>query len=142
MINKEFIKRKISLIQDDLIHMADFRDYSFDEVATDYSKQATIERLMERIITRALDINQHLIAQLNEKDFAGPKDYKSTFILLANFSVYPKEFAEEISKSIGTRNKLVHEYNDISQEAIYNSIKDCLADYQQYCDFILAFIEK
>ncbi|MEK7175736.1 MAG: HepT-like ribonuclease domain-containing protein [Patescibacteria group bacterium] len=142
MLNKDLIKRKISLIQDDLIHMADFKDATFEEVTTNYGKQAIIERLMERIINRAIDINQHLIAELGKEDSSGPKDYKNTFTLLVKFSIYPEEFGQEISKSIGTRNKLVHEYDNVNQQAIYNSIKDCLIDYQQYCDFILKFIDK
>jgi uncharacterized protein YutE (UPF0331/DUF86 family) len=142
MIRQNFIKRKISLIQDDLNHIAEFAQCSFDEIATDFVKQAALERILERIITRAIDINQHLIAELADKNISPPKDYKETFLALAKMGIYPAKFAEEISKSVATRNKLVHEYDKVDQIAIYNSVGDCLRDYTQYCDYILKFLEK
>jgi len=142
MININFIKRKISLIQDELAHLTDFKEYSFDEVAADYVKQAAMERILERIINRAIDINQHLIAELAKKETSSPKDYTETFLTLSEFDIYPKEFGKEISKSIGTRNKLAHEYDKVNHATIYNSVGDCLKDYHQYCDYILKFLEK
>lgn len=141
MINEKFIKRKISLIQDDLAKFVDFAKYSFEEIASDYVKQAAIERFLERIINRAIDINQHLIVELATKGISAPKDYTETFMILINLNVYPKEFGKEISKSVGTRNILVHEYDKTDQKLIYNSIADCLRDYHKYCNYILKFIE-
>lgn len=142
MLNKEFVKRKINLIGEDLVHLAEFSQYSFSEIASDYKKQAIIERLLERIIMRAIDINQHLIAELSNKDIVIPKDYKETFSGLVNLKIYSKEFADEISKSVGTRNILVHEYDKVDYTKVYFSVKDCLRDYHQYCQHILDFLEK
>lgn len=142
MIRKDFVKRKISLIQDDLSHLTNFNDLSFDEIAKDAIRQAAVERFLERIINRAVDINQYLISELATKDTSPPKDYKETFTVLAGLGIYSKEFAAEISKSVGTRNKLVHEYNNIDRNMIYQSVGDCLRDYHQYCDFILEFLRK
>lgn len=141
MINKIFIKRKISLIQDDLANFSHFAQYSFDEIAKDYIKQAATERFLERVVNRAIDINQHLIAELATKDTSSPKTYTDTFIMLPDLGVYSSDFAVEISKSVGTRNKLVHEYDKADQRLIYDSIADCLRDYQQYCGYILKFLE-
>lgn len=142
MINPIFVKRKISLIQDDLANFAHFARYSFDEIAKDHIKQAATERFLERVVNRAIDINQHLIAELATKDTSPPKTYTDTFIILADLGVCPKDFAAEISKSVGTRNKLVHEYDKVDQISIYNSIADCLRDYQQYCGYLLKFLEE
>ena len=141
MINKIFVKRKISLIQDDLANFSHFAQYSFEEIAKDYIKQAATERFLERVVNRAIDINQHLIAELATKDTSSPKTYTDTFIMLPDLGVYSKDFATEISKSVGTRNKLVHEYDKVDQKIIYDSIADCLRDYQQYCGYILKFLE-
>jgi uncharacterized protein YutE (UPF0331/DUF86 family) len=142
MIRKDFIKRKISLIQDDLAHLAEFARCSFDEIVADFVKEAAMERILERIINRAVDINQHLIAELVTKDTSSPKDYTETFLLLSGFGIYSEDFGKEISKSIGTRNKLVHEYDKVDYFLIYDSVGDCLRDYHQYCEYILKFIEK
>lgn len=141
MINEIFVKRKISLIQDDLANFSHFAQYSFDEIAKDYIKQAATERFLERVVNRAIDINQHLIAELATKDTSSPKTYTDTFIILSDLGVYPKDFAKEISKSVGTRNTLVYEYDKTDHREIYNSIGDCLRDYNKYCEYVLEFIE-
>ena len=63
MVNRDFIYRKISLIEDELMHLTEFENMTLDEVAKDYKSQAIVERLLERIITRAIDVNQHLIGE-------------------------------------------------------------------------------
>ena len=142
MFNKDFISRKITLIEEELCRLEEFSQYSLNEIASDYKKQAIFERLLERIISRAIDINQHLIAELSTKETLSPKTYKETFLNLVDFKVYPQEFAEQISKSAGTRNILVHDYDVADYSKIYSSISDCLKDYHQYCQYILDFLEK
>lgn len=142
MINKEFIKRKISLVEDELANLSGFASYSFDEIAKDYVKLAATERFLERVVNRAIDINQHLIAELSTKDTPTPKDYTETFTILSSLGIYPEDFGKAISKSVGTRNTLVHEYDKIDKELIYDSIGDCLKDYHKYCEYILKFLDK
>lgn len=142
MIKEDFVKRKISLIQDELNNLERLSHYSFDEIASDPIKQGALERFLERVINRAIDINNHIIAELAGLDTTTPKDYTDSFLELAKLGIYTKEFAESISKSAGTRNVLVHEYDKIDQTRIYNSVADCLRDYHKYCGYILEFLER
>ena len=130
------------MIQDELIKLSSFSGRAFNEIASDFIKQAAIERLLERIINRAIDINQHLIKELAPPAISPPKDYKETFSVLAEMGVYAKEFGQEIGKNVGTRNILIHDYDKIDYSRIYDSIDDCLKDYREYCDYILKFLEE
>ena len=141
MLRRDFIFRKISLIQDDLVKLGTFAHFTLNEIVSDFVKQAAVERLLERIITRAIDVNQHLIAELPKKEISPPKDYRETFLILSELNVYPKEFGESVAKSVGTRNVLVHEYVNIDQRLVYGSIGDCLKDYSTYVDFVLKFLD-
>lgn len=64
MVDSGFIQRKIKLIQEDLGKLESLSRYSFEEIAADFMKMAVVERLLEKIIMRAIDVNQHLIAEL------------------------------------------------------------------------------
>jgi uncharacterized protein YutE (UPF0331/DUF86 family) len=101
-------------------------------------KQAALERYLERIINRAIDINQYLIAELATKDTSPPLDYTETFLRLVDLGVFPPGFSKHIAKSVGTRNILIHEYNAIDYSSIYSSISDCLRDYHEYCNSMLS----
>ena len=142
MIRKDLVQRKISLIQDELVKLRQFETMTLDEIATDFLKQNALERILEKIINRAIDINNHLIAELAKETTSPPKDYHDTFLRLAELGLYPLEFAREIAKSVGTRNMLAHEYERVDEKAVYDSIGDCLKDYHAYGDYILKFLEK
>lgn len=142
MIRQDLIERKISLIQDELVKLRQFESMTINEIAGDFIKQNALERILEKIINRAIDINTHIIAELTQESTSPPKDYRDTFLRLADSHIYPDDFAKEIAKSVDTRNVLIHEYESVDQKVIYNSISDCLRDYRLYCDYILKFLDK
>ncbi|HEY4483231.1 MAG TPA: DUF86 domain-containing protein [Candidatus Paceibacterota bacterium] len=142
MLSPDIVKRKLSLIQDDLVNLGALGEHTISEVASDPVKQAALERFLERVINRAVDVNQHLIKELATSHTSPPKDYRETFMRLSELGLYPKDFAEEICKSIGTRNALTHEYDNVNNELIYNSVDDCLRDYKKYIDYVLDFLAR
>jgi uncharacterized protein YutE (UPF0331/DUF86 family) len=144
MLRKDFIKKKISLIQEELGNLVVFKEFTLEEVAGDFFKYNTLERLLEKIIIRAIDINQHIIGELADEKTKAPDSYRDTFTEIAKFEVYPKEFGEKISQSVGTRNILVHDYDDekTDYQKIYYSVDDCLKEYHKYCEYILEFLDK
>ena len=140
MLSKEFVEKKVSLIEEDVKRLKDFGNMTAEEIFLNYEKQATVERLMERIIARAIDINQYLIRQLN-KDVI-PQNYRQTFLILSDLGIYDEKFGERISKSIGIRNVLIHDYDKIDFKLLYSSISDCISDYIKYCNYIIDFLSR
>ena len=138
MLDKEFIKNKINFIQEELGILSKLQNYSFQEIVSDYFKHSTVERIIEKVIGDALDVNQHIISESQKIEV--PNDYKGTFLVLANLMILPKDFSETIAQSVGLRNALVHNYRRLDEEKLYHSIKDCLNDYTKYCEYILSFI--
>lgn len=142
MVDKKFVRHKISLIQNELKDLEKLKKYSLEEILGDFFKFNTLERIMEKIVIRAIDINQHLLLESATKEIETPKSYRETFLELAKLDVYPKNFAERIANSAGMRNILVHEYDKVDYSMIYSSIEDCLRDYHQYCQYVLDFIDE
>ena len=141
MFDKDFIKRKTKLIHEDIRKLEDLSEYSFDDLAKDAIRFSAVERFLEKIIMRAIDINQHLIAELGQ-GYESVKSYEDTFYRLADLKVYDEEFAKTIAPSAGLRNRLVHEYNDTNPKIIYQSVGDAIKQYAQYCKYILDFLGK
>lgn len=140
MLDKDFILRKIKLIQEDLGRLERLSQFTFDEIASDQIKMDAVERMLEKIIMRAIDINQHLIAELG-KGNEPIRGYEDTFYVLSQLGVYDNDFAKKIAPSAGLRNRLVHEYNDTKSEIIYSSVEEAIKQYTAYCDFILRFLK-
>ena len=128
MLDKDLIKRKIAFIARELVALAKYKEMTFEETAQNFETQALVERLLERVITRGIDINKHIIANAAEKteNLEPVIKYRETFLRLADIGVYSREFAEKIAPSAGFRNALVHEYNNIDKKILQKSIKEAI----------------
>lgn len=138
MLDKNFITRKIKLIQEEIAKVEELSNYTFEEIKDDFIKRYSVERALEKIIMRAIDINQHIIAE-NAVGYETIRGYEDTFHNLAKLNVYPEAFSKQIAPSAGLRNRLVHEYNDTKDEIIYNSVADAITQYTEYCNYILKY---
>lgn len=141
MLDKNFITRKIKLIQEEVSRLEELDKYTFEEIKNDFIKRYSVERALEKIIMRAIDINQHIIAE-NAVGDEKIRGYEDTFYILEKLDIYPEEFARKIAPSAGLRNRLVHEYNDTKDEIIYTSVSDAITQYTEYCNYILKYITK
>lgn len=141
MLDQELIKTKIDLIQRDLERLEELRGYTLDEIAGDFYKWSALKLTLVEIIGRAVDINSHIIAELQEKE-AAPGTLRETFLRLADLNILPRDFAEKIAESARFRNKIVHEYNHLEEDKVYYSVDEALAQYAKYCGYVLEFIEQ
>lgn len=144
MLRPEFAQRKLHLIAEDLGRLLQYRDESWESITADFVKLAALERLIERIVMRAIDINEHLIAELGSgtESRTARLTYRETFLRLADLDVYPKDFAERIARSASLRNILVHDYNDADRRIVCGAIRPCLEDYRSYIESVAAFIDR
>jgi uncharacterized protein YutE (UPF0331/DUF86 family) len=140
-MDKDFVKEKLNLITRDLERLKEFSGMTFSEIAGDFLKYAALKNILMEIIGRAIDVNEHLIAELSGAKTEAPKTYRQTFSILGEISVLPKEFSEEISKSAGFRNAIVHEYNNLDKSEIYHTVDDAISQYAKYCEYILNYLE-
>ena len=141
MLDHELIQRKVKLIQEDLSRLEPMAEYSFDQVAKDLMKYDAVERRLERIVTRAIDVNRHVIAELG-KGSESARTYEDTFLRLADLGIYPDKFAREIAPSAGLRNVLVHEYDEVDPKLVFQSVGKALFQYAKYCEYLLKLIKK
>jgi len=142
MLNRELIKTKIHYITQDLEQLKSFGAGTFDEIAKDAMKYAAVQNLLMKIIGRAIDINEHIISKKVGLEKGLRLKYRETFLELGELGVLPKKFAQEISKSAGFRNALVHDYNNLEDYLVYKSIGDAISQYTKYCDYILKYLKK
>ena len=141
MLDHDLIKRKTALITEELERLLEFKHLTLADTAKDFRTQAIVERLFERIITRAIDVNQHFIAELGS-EMPFPRTYRETFLRLANFGVYDETFAEQIAPSAGFRNALVHDYDMLDEATLTKNIGEAITDYNEYCRSVLDFLDQ
>jgi hypothetical protein len=62
VVRAEFVQRKLQLIAEDLGRLAQLAGESYEAITSDFVKMAAVERIIERIVMRAIDVNEHLIS--------------------------------------------------------------------------------
>lgn len=142
MLRPEFVRRKLHLIAEDLERLVRHRDETLASLTADELKLAAVERYLERIVMRAIDVNEHLLSELaSGEGKTGRLAYRDTFLMLAQLDVYPRDFADQIARSAGLRNILVHDYNDADRRIVHASVRSCLRDYHRYLEYVEAFLD-
>ncbi|MBI2267925.1 MAG: DUF86 domain-containing protein [Candidatus Blackburnbacteria bacterium] len=134
LIDKQLVTRKAKLIEEDLAKLEDFEAISLEQYLKSLEARLQVERLLERIIGRVIDINYHI---LREEFKIIPNDYFQSFMQLGEKGIISKDFAEEIAASTGLRNALAHEYDTVDSTLVYASIKKCLREIPKYLSQVL-----
>ncbi len=110
---------------------------TIDNYKKDILIKRTIEREIQLIVESATDINNMLLKKIDK----GPaKDYFNSFIDLAENNIIEMDFALQIAPSTGLRNILVHEYNRIDDNIVFNSIENIIKYYKRYFEEISEYL--
>lgn len=133
-VDIQLIHRKIKLIEADLSFLTKYKNISLEKYLKSRESQLVIERLLEKITGRLIDLNYHL---LKEKYEIMPEDYYDSFIEIGKRKIITAEFAEEIAKSSGLRNALAHEYDKIDEKMVHKAIGTSLTQIPKYLKIIL-----
>ena len=136
-IDIQLIRRKVKLLEADLAALRKYRNVSLEEYLKNQETQLIVERLLEKITGRLIDINYHI---LKEEYEIMPEDYYNSFIEMGKNRIVTPEFAEEIAKSAGLRNALAHEYEKIDQTLVHRAINMDLTQIPQYIQKVTDFL--
>ena len=137
MSDHDRICAKLDKLQSYYTELKSFSSISLDEYINNSIYRRAIERTIQLIVECATDINNMLLKMQGNK---GAVDYFNSFIDIAEEDIIPNEFALKIAPSTGLRNILVHEYEEINDEVVYNSINTCLQYYLEYMNLINQYL--
>ncbi len=139
MTDPEMVHRKISLITTDLHRLTELVERGAGDLISDEVAMAAGERYLERVISRMIDINYHLITSEGEPP---PKDYYLSFIQLSiKPPILDKPFAERIASAAGLRNRIIHEYDDIDPGLTFEGMRSAVRDIPLYAKAVLEYLE-
>lgn len=139
MIDKVLVTRKINLISEDFEALRSLASLSYDDYAAKETNEVLAERYLERMIGRMIDVNYHIIT---EEGHPPPSDYFRSFLDLAKIGVLPRGFAEQIAPCAGLRNRIVHEYNEIDVDKVYQSLQAVIKDVPSFLEYIMDYVSK
>ncbi|RLD16091.1 MAG: hypothetical protein DRI36_06185 [Caldiserica bacterium] len=128
-IDKKLIVRKLSFIEDDIVKLKEIAKMKKEDFLKDIINQTLVERYLERIIGRMIDINYHV---LTETGNPAPKDYYTSFIEMGKKKFISFSLSQELAQFAGLRNIIAHEYNSIDYEKLWKGMRKFLKIFPEY----------
>lgn len=128
-VDAALVTRKLLLIGGDLDPLRSIHGRGLDSYLSSRMDQAVVERLLERMVTRMIDVNYHLITAAGHPP---PSDYHASFQQLGGLGVLEPGFATRIARAAGLRNRLVHDYDDLDQRLLFGALQEALEDVPAY----------
>lgn len=136
-IDPEIVLVRLRLITKYYNTLEEFRSANLDDFLADFRQQLVVERLLQLMTQAAIDINEHILSKLSPGNSVTNFD---AFIELGKYGVISPELAKQIAPSSGLRNRLVHEYDDIDPQKVFESISFALQQYPFYVRQINSYL--
>ncbi len=132
------IKTKIDVIIDNLDKLNALKAKTFEEFTSDFrNADSTLHRL-QTSVQALLDIGGYIIASLGLRT---PNTNTDIIEILSEAGYISKEDAETYIKMSQFRNRIVHLYNHIDTETLYDILVNELDDIMQFYTCLIKIIE-
>ena len=140
MIDRLLVQRRLALIAsylDELSRLARVPRKAFLE---DKDKTAAAESYLRRSLEAIFDIGRHVLAKSGGVELA--MEYKSIARGLGDKGIVSKEMSDTLVKIAGYRNRMVHLYDMVDEEEIYDIIQANLSDIRSFIREVRDFLKK
>lgn len=126
-------KDKINQIKRYLKEMQSITPNNLKEYEESLMNIAACERYFEKIVEASIDLARLTI---KKKGF-DLKDENNVFDLLCEKNIISKDLGIKLRDAKAMRNILSHQYGDVDNETVYNSIKkELIPDVQEFIEVI------
>ncbi|MCX7793995.1 MAG: DUF86 domain-containing protein [Thermodesulfovibrionales bacterium] len=138
-MKKEDIQSKIDVMLENLERLHTLRSLTFENFVADFRNIDSCLHRLQTSIQAILDIGSYIIASLGLKT---PETNAEIIEVLTEAGYLPKERAETYKKMIGFRNRIVHLYNHIDVEILYDILQHEIKDIKELFELMLNIIEE
>ncbi len=128
-LQAEVLRRKLAIIIQNLRALEAVAGLKVEDYRQNLFQRKGTERLMQKLIEAAIDINIHIMTQVGE---TAPDDYYQSFMKLGEKGVIPMSLAQQLAPSAGLKNRLVHEYDVIDDAIVLQAVVTCQQQYPLY----------
>lgn len=124
------ITDKIAEIEEYASELEGFMPNDLDKYLNDIKTKAACERYFEKITEAIVDLAFLILKDLGLKI---PEDDKTAFDMLAKEKLVHHDIAEKLKNAKGMRNILAHQYGNVDDEIVFNSItKEIIKDTRMF----------
>ncbi len=129
MVNKSVVLKKISLVRHNLSRLKDKGNCSLESLKNDLDTQDVVLHNLQHAIQGCIDIGSHIIS---DEGWGVAGSLNEIFYILKNKGVIETEMTEKMVSIVGFRNILIHEYETVNIDIVYNILRNHMEDISAY----------
>lgn len=134
------INKKLEELEQNLLFLKQVSlEVNKDNLKEDIIIYWGIERGIHICIESVLDIANILISSAAVER---PSTYRETILTLSKLKIIPETHAQELSKMVGFRNILVHDYTKIEESIILDILNNRIDDFIEYSKYINKWLKE
>lgn len=130
---------KFERLDEYLTYLREIQKVNKKSFMKDYHFHGLAERYLQLAIEVLLDVSKLIILA---KNFRKPEDNQEIFMVLCENNIILKRALKNFSGIANFRNILVHDYEKIDREIIYNKLHDNIGDFILFKKSVLKFLNK
>jgi uncharacterized protein YutE (UPF0331/DUF86 family) len=134
LVDKPLVLRKIHSIELYLTQIKKKRDVGIEAFEKDKDLQSIILFNLIQSIQSCIDIGMHIIS---DSGWELPGTQADIFETLAQKKVIAKQLAQKMIKMVGFRNRIIHEYEKINLNIVYEVWRKNSKDIERFCKSII-----
>ena len=141
-ISKTKIETKLAIIRESLEALKEMGEMDKDSFLSDYKNFAVSEHYLRRALEAVFDIAGHIVSRYSFSPGRRPDSYKGLALALGEKGIIDKDFSKEsLSQMAGYRNRMVHFYDELTAEEIYEIITSELGDIEKIAHAAVRVLE-
>lgn len=138
-LDRQVIEKKLQKLQEIINKLEECKkvpkkDFLDDYIISDFAMYNLIIGI-EVII----DIGHHILTEVFQKS---PDEYRSVIKMLGEVGIISNEFANENEKMAGFRNLLVHEYERVDMDLVYQQLQKATDVFRVFAESYQRFLDK
>lgn len=138
MVDQDTVVAKISVLKKHIERMRKISKYPKSAFLESEDLQQLAAFNLQTAIQNCIDIGSHVFAEL---DIGSPGTYNEIFYELAERKIITKAMLEKLIQMVGLRNRIAHDYEDISNAKIYAILKNNLSDFELFIKQIVKLLK-
>lgn len=143
-LSKTKIETKLAIIREAVFELQKLtKNISKEEFVSDKNYFAIAEHYLRRSLEAIFDISGHILSRFSYSPANRPSTFKDIALELGKRGIIEEKFAKEtLVKMAGYRNRLVHFYEEIKPEELFDIVALKLNDIEFFAKTIVNFLEK
>lgn len=141
-VSKIKVESKLANIRESLTELNSLLKLGKEKFLADKKNFAVAEHYLRRALEAVFDIAGHIVSRYPMAAGKRPSTYKGLALVLAEKGIVNEDFGKNILVQMaGYRNRMVHFYDEITPQEMYDILKNHIADINTFASAIVELLK-